>query len=59
MKKTLPITLLAQIDGVAVFQTSAFSDMECSSIDTAGSEIYQHMYQSENQQQQASYGALN
>ena len=59
MKKTLPITLLAQIDGVAVFQTAAFSDMECSSIDMAGSEIYQHMYQSENQQQQASYGELN
>ena len=59
MKKTLPITLLAQMDGVAVFQTAAFSDMECSSIDIAGSEIYQHMYQSENQQQQASYGELN
>ena len=59
MKKTLPIILLAQLDDVAVFQTAAFSDMECSSIDIAGSEIYQHMYQSENQQQQASYGELN
>ena len=59
MKNTLPMTLLAQLDDVAVFQTAAFSDMECSSIDMAGSEIYQHMCQPENQQQQASYGELN
>ncbi|AAZ19106.1 conserved hypothetical protein [Psychrobacter arcticus 273-4] len=59
MIKTLPITLLAQLDGVAVFQTAAFSDMDCSSIDIAGSKINQHMYQQSHQQQQASYGELN
>lgn len=55
MKNTLPMTLLAQLDDVAVFQTAAFSDIDYASIDISRSEINQQPHQ----RQQASYGELN
>ncbi|WP_339663657.1 polyphenol oxidase family protein [uncultured Psychrobacter sp.] len=55
MKNTLPMTLLAQLDDVAVFQTAAFSDIDYASIDISRSKINQQPHQ----RQQASYGELN
>ncbi|KAA0926151.1 laccase domain-containing protein [Psychrobacter sp. ANT_H56B] len=55
MKNTLPMTLLAQLDDVAVFQTAAFSDIDYASIDISQSKINQQPHQ----RQQASYGELN
>ena len=55
MKNTLPMTLIAQLDDVAVFQTAAFSDIDYASIDISRSEINQQPLQ----RQQASYGELN
>ena len=51
MKDKLPIILLAQLEGVAVFQTAAFTD---------GDECTDDLYQQQmHQLGQASYGALN
>ena len=55
MKNTLPMTLLAQLDDVAVFQTAAFSDIDYAGIDISQSKINQQPHQ----RQQASYGELN
>ncbi|KAA0939655.1 polyphenol oxidase family protein [Psychrobacter sp. ANT_H59] len=55
MKNTLPMTLLAQLDDVAVFQTAAFSDIDYAGIDISQSKINQQPHQ----RQQASYGKLN
>lgn len=55
MKNTLPMTLLAQLNDVAVFQTSAFSDIDYASIDISRSKMNQQPHQ----RQQASYGELN
>ena len=55
MKNTLPMTLIAQLDDVAVFQTAAFSDIDYAGIDISQSKINQQPPQ----RQQASYGELN
>ena len=55
MKNTLPMTLIAQLDDVAVFQTAAFSDIDYASIDISRSKMNQQPHQ----RQQASYGELN
>ncbi len=56
MKNTLPMTLLAKLDDIAVFQTAAFCVSEYVDVDKGGSESNQPLYQ---QQRQASYGELN
>lgn len=55
MKNTLPLTLLAQLDDVAVFQTAAFSAIDGSSTDIAGSKTAQQPHE----RLQADYGELN
>lgn len=55
MNNKLPITLLAQIDNVAVFQTAAFSG----DADINSESIFQKIAQQTEQQNQANYGQLN
>lgn len=58
MKDTLPITLIAQMDDVAVFQTAAFittKDLE----DGKGEQKNSHLYRQSSQKPKASYGELN
>ena len=59
MKNTLPMTLLAQIDDIAVFQTAAFCASEYVDVDKGGSESNQPLYQQHHQAHQVSYGELN
>ena len=58
MKNTLPMTLLAQMDDIAVFQTAAFVTTEDLGGDK-GEEKNSHFYQQSYQKLQASYGELN
>ena len=56
MKNTLPMTLLVELDDIAVFQTAAFCASEYVDVDKGGCESNQLLYQ---KQHQASYGELN
>ena len=59
MKNTLPMTLLAKLDDIAVFQTAAFCASEYVDVDKGGSESNQPLYQQQHQAHQVSYGELN
>ena len=59
MKNTLPMTLLAQLDDIAVFQTAAFCVSEYLDVDKGGCESNHLLYQQQHQAHQASYGELN
>ncbi|KAA0914375.1 polyphenol oxidase family protein [Psychrobacter sp. ANT_WB68] len=56
MKNTLPMTLLTQLDDIAVFQTAAFAATKNVDVVKDGCASNQPIYQ---QQHHASYGALN
>jgi YfiH family protein len=59
MKNMLPMTLLAQLDDVAVFQTAAFSVPEGLDVDKGGCESNQHISQQLHQAHHTNYGELN
>ena len=61
MKNTLPMTLLAQLDDIAVFQTAAFASPEYvgNANSGKGSESSQSHYQQQPQAHYANYGELN
>ena len=61
MKNTLPMTLLAQLDDIAVFQTAAFASPEYvgNANSGKGSESNQSHYQQQPEAHYANYGELN
>ncbi|WP_201555448.1 polyphenol oxidase family protein [Psychrobacter sp. 72-O-c] len=63
MTNKLPMTLLAQLDDVAVFQTAAFASADVESLDVEGigfeSISFNKADQKMRQSEQASYGELN